>query len=71
MLVGWSNIGCGIAVGAAGSSAAIADAASPEMFIRVLIIEIFASALGLFGLIVGIVQQTQAFFDAKKGPLPF
>jgi len=71
MLVGWSNIGCGIAVGVSGSSAAIADAASGDLFIKVLVVEIFASALGLFGLIVGIVQQTSAIFNHQIGPLPF
>eukprot|EP01123_Difflugia_compressa_P015175 TRINITY_DN839_c0_g1_i1.p1 TRINITY_DN839_c0_g1~~TRINITY_DN839_c0_g1_i1.p1 ORF type:complete len:183 (-),score=27.82 TRINITY_DN839_c0_g1_i1:56-604(-) len=69
LLVGFSNLACGIAVGVAGSSAAIADAANPELFIKVLVIEIFASALGLFGLIVGIVQANAADFGLNKFPL--
>uniref|UniRef100_A0A6B2LK91 V-ATPase proteolipid subunit C-like domain-containing protein n=1 Tax=Arcella intermedia TaxID=1963864 RepID=A0A6B2LK91_9EUKA len=62
ILVGFSNIACGIAVGVSGTSAAIADSANPELFIKVLVIEIFASALGLFGLIVGIIQANGASF---------
>ncbi|PBJ80990.1 V-type ATPase, C subunit [Trypanosoma cruzi cruzi] len=57
---GVGNMSCGVAVGVVGSSCAIADAHSSALFVKVLVIEIFASALGIFAVIVGILMSQKA-----------
>ncbi|KAK3379275.1 ATP synthase subunit C-domain-containing protein [Lasiosphaeria ovina] len=58
--VGMCNMICGIAVGINGSGAALADAADPTLFVKILVIEIFSSVLGLFGLIIGLLVSGKA-----------
>ena len=58
MSVGLTNLTCGMSVGIIGSAAAIVDAQQRGSFMKMFLIEIFATALGLYGVIVGIIVNS-------------
>jgi V-type H+-transporting ATPase 21kDa proteolipid subunit len=64
LVVGLSNLACGISVGVIGSSTALTHAQTPQTFVSMLIVQIFSSALGLYGVIIGIIMANQLKWPA-------
>merc|ERR1719499_2842490 len=63
MVVGMSSLAAGLAIGVVGDAGDRANAQQPRLFVGLILILMFAEALGLYGLIVGLVVASSA--DAK------
>merc|ERR1712166_368645 len=60
VVVGMSSLAAGLAIGVVGDAGVRANAQQPRLFVGMILILIFAEALGLYGLIVGLVVASSA-----------
>merc|ERR1712025_607083 len=60
LTVGMSSLAAGLAIGIVGDAGDRANAQQPRLFVGIILILIFAEALGLYGLIVGLVVASTA-----------
>merc|ERR1712110_765186 len=57
---GLSSLGAGMAIGIVGDAGVRANGQQPKLFVGMVLILIFAEALGLYGLIVAIILSQQS-----------
>ncbi|CAE8658872.1 unnamed protein product [Polarella glacialis] len=60
LTVGLRSLAAGMAIGVVGDAGVRANAQQPKLFVGMILILIFAEALGLYGLIVGLVVASTA-----------
>ena len=58
LCVGLSGLAAGMAIGVVGDAGVRATAQQPRLFVGMILILIFAEALALYGLIVGLILST-------------
>ena len=63
---GMSGLSAGIAIGIVGDAGVRATAEQPKMYVGMVLILIFAEALGLYGLIVGLIMTSHESFDCGQ-----
>merc|ERR1740120_82002 len=66
LTVGMSSLAPGLAIGIVGDGGVRANAQQPRLFVGMILILIFAEALGLYGLIVGLVVASTAEGKGKN-----
>merc|ERR1719478_1820580 len=57
---GYAHLAAGLAIGVVGDAGVRGNAQQPKLFVGMILILIFAEALGLYGLIVGLVVASSA-----------
>jgi len=60
LTVGMSSLAAGLAIGIVGDAGVCANAQQTKLFVGMILILIFAEALGLYGLIIGLVVASGA-----------
>lgn len=60
LTVGMSSLAAGLAIGIVGDAGVRANAQQTKLFVGMILILIFAEALGLYGLIIGLVVASSA-----------
>merc|ERR1712242_323168 len=63
---GYAHLGAGLTVGIVGDAGVRANAQQPRLFVGMILILILAEALGLYGLIVGLVVASTAEGKGKN-----
>eukprot|EP00435_Cladocopium_sp_Y103_P029006 s1120_g7.t1 len=71
LTVGMSSLAAGLAIGIVGDAGVRANAQQPRLFVGMILILIFAEALGLYGLIVGLVVASTAEGKGKGLCTPY
>merc|ERR1712228_846309 len=66
LTVGLSALAAGLAIGVVGDAGVRGNAQQPKLFVGMILILIFAEALGLYGLIVGLVVASSAEGKGKN-----
>merc|ERR1711967_54378 len=71
LTVGLSSLAAGLAIGIVGDAGVRANAQQPRLFVGMILVLIFAEALGLYGLIVGLVVASTAEGKGKNLCSPY